>query len=69
VQEGNAPYLFDLLVKRQNTLIFAVALGVGLSTWLGAPPAQFLPKTCFHFKSIHLAFPLRYVAHRQEVEH
>jgi hypothetical protein len=38
VREGNAPYLFDLLVKRQNTLIFAVALGVGLSTWLGAPP-------------------------------
>jgi len=35
VREGNAPYLFDLLVKRQNTLIFAVALGVGLSTWLG----------------------------------
>jgi hypothetical protein len=40
VQEGNAPYLFDLLVKRQNTLIFSVALGVGLSTWLGTIPLR-----------------------------
>ena len=55
VQEGNAPYLFDLLVKRQNTLIFAVALGVGLSTWLGAPPAQSLRKTRFHFNYIHVS--------------